>query len=152
MENKNLNIHSSIHSFTKEHHYGKLLTWKIHQGLKQGIKIEKIIEEVNWFWSSYLSDHFESEEQLLFPILGNDNELVKKAVLQHKKLRRLFEQPRKDLRVLYHIEEMLEQHIRFEEKVLYSEIQSVAMEFYPEQADEVYIFRPLKEWDTEAKW
>lgn len=72
---------------------------------------------------SNLKPHFEIEEQFVFPILGNENELVKQALAEHRKLKRLFEN-KEDLRKsISLIEEELEMHIRFEERVLFHEIQ-----------------------------
>ena len=80
----------------------------------------------DWFYKEHLCPHFEIEEDLIFPILGVTNELVCLALLQHKKLRQLFEK-NEDLEVtLEQIEKELTNHIRFEERILFNEIQRVA--------------------------
>ena len=66
------------------------------------------------------------EEKHVFSILGNDHELVKKALTDHRKLRRLFENETEVIKSLGLIEELLEAHIRFEERVLFNEIQKIA--------------------------
>lgn len=54
--------------------------------------------------------------------------MVKKAITQHKRLHRLFGQTEDILKSLSLIEEELEKHIRFEERVLFNEIQKIATE------------------------
>ena len=70
--------------------------------------------------------HFEVEEKYVFPVLGNENEMVKRALTEHRKLRRLFERVNDEEKNLGLIEELLDAHIRFEERVLFNEIQEVA--------------------------
>jgi len=60
---------------------------------------------------------------MIFPILGKENRLVRKAVSEHKRLRRLFESRQDIHKILNRIEEELEAHIRFEERVLFKEIE-----------------------------
>src|SRR5690606_31894126 len=73
-----------------------------------------------------LKPHFEIEEQYVFPILGIENELVKQALAEHRRLKRLFENENDLSKTNSLIEEELEKHIRFEERVLFNAIQSVA--------------------------
>ena len=78
--------------------------------------------------------HFAVEEKYVFSVLGNENELVKRALMEHRKLRRLFERVNEEEKNLGLIEEKLEAHIRFEERVLFNEIQDVAS---PSELDEI---------------
>ena len=116
----------ALQPLSRDHHHGLLLCWKIRQGIKLNVEPERIKKYLDWFWMSYLKPHFEIEEQFVFPILGNGNKLVKQALAEHRKLKRLFEN-KEDLRKsISLIVEELEKHIRFEERVLFNEIQSVA--------------------------
>ena len=72
--------------------------------------------------------HFKIEEEYLFPVLGEEHELVKKALADHRRLQRLFEEDKDVARSLSLIEEELEQHVRFEERELFNEIQKHAIE------------------------
>lgn len=62
----------------------------------------------------------------MFPVLGMDDPLVRKAMAEHRRLTRLFNATDDIAKTLGLIEEELEQHIRFEERVLFQEIQKVA--------------------------
>ena len=125
---------------SREHHHGLLLCWKIRTGLKKNVAPERIKKYVDWFFEQYLLPHFEIEELYIFPILGNEHESVKKALSEHRRLARLCNSKTDLLKNLNLIEEELESHIRFEERVLFNEIQEVAnktqLEFIKESHSE----------------
>lgn len=116
----------ALKSLSRDHHHGLLLCWKIRKGIKRNIAAERIKRYVDWFWNNHLIQHFEIEEKLLFPILGNQNELVKQTLAEHRRLKRLFENGNDIHKSINSIEEELEKHIRFEERVLFNEIQKIA--------------------------
>lgn len=82
----------------------------------------------DWFFKTHLTPHFETEETYIFPILEQDNERVKKALADHGRIRRLFAQTDNDAKTLSNIEVELDKHIRFEERILFPEIQEMATE------------------------
>ena len=133
----------NLKAISREHHHGLLLSWKIRNGIKKEIAPERIKTYIDWFYVEHLLPHFELEEKYVFPILGNENELVKKALTEHRRLVRLFESETTNMKNLIQIEEELESHIRFEERVLFNEIQAVATQ---EQLD------LIKEIHTEEKF
>ena len=116
----------ALKPLSRDHHHGLLLCWKIRQGIKLNIESGRIKTYLDWFWMSYLKPHFEVEEQNVFPFLGNENELVKQPLAEHRRLKRVFENGDDLPKTISLIEEELEKHIRFEERVLFNEIQSVA--------------------------
>ena len=75
-----------------------------------------------------MSTHFNIEEEFVFPLLGNEHELVKKALTDHRRLKRLFEDTTDIEKSLSLLEEELEKHIRFEERVLFPAIETIANE------------------------
>ena len=113
---------------SRDHHHGLLLCWKIRNGISKGVETRRIERYTDWFFKTHLAPHFELEEKYIFPILGTKNELVKKALSEHHKLIRLFTNDHEIESSLHKIEVALEQHIRFEERVLFKEIQQVASE------------------------
>jgi len=128
MKVKPIKRHKAIQPLSREHHQGLLLSWKIRTGFSKGVSTDRIKTYVDWFYKTYLIAHFEEEEKNIFPILGNNNELVKKAIAQHRRLDQLFRSTSEIEKSLKRIEEELEQHIRFEERILFNEIQKVASE------------------------
>lgn len=70
--------------------------------------------------------HFEFEEQYIFPILSEDAQLINRALLEHRELHQLFNTTENLTDTLTTLEEKLEQHIRFEERILFNKIQEIA--------------------------
>ena len=83
---------------------------------------------MDWFYDVHLRAYFELEENHIFPILGNDHPWIKKALADHRRLTRLLASTDYGIKTLGQIEEELEQHIRFEERQLFNEIQQLANE------------------------
>ncbi len=124
--NKPIKRHEALKTLSHEHHHGLLLCWKIRTGIKNNVELSRIKKYTDWFNINHLIPHFEVEEKYFFPILGKENELIKKAIAEHRRLKRLFEDDLDPQKTLNLIEEELERHIRFEERVLFNEIQKKA--------------------------
>lgn len=131
---KPIKRHAALKPLSREHHHGLLLCWKIRQGMKLNVETERIKQYTDWFKKEYLIPHFEAEEKYVFPVLGNDHTLVKRALSEHRRLKRLFNRKTDVSRALHLIEEELDGHIRFEERTLFNEIQQMASE---EQFEEI---------------
>ena len=58
--------HPSLVAFSRDHHFGLLLVWKIKYGLDNGIAPERISNYVLYFFEQDLEAHFKEEEQKLF--------------------------------------------------------------------------------------
>lgn len=128
MTSKPLKRHKSLQPLSRDHHQGLLLSWKIRSGFNKNIEATRMKTYTDWFFETHLMPHFELEELHIFPLLEADNELVKRALAEHRRLKRLFNETDDIEKSLSKIEEELEQHIRFEERVLFPEVQKVATE------------------------
>ncbi|MEO6348392.1 MAG: hemerythrin domain-containing protein [Aquaticitalea sp.] len=128
MTQKPLKRHKTLQPLSRDHHHGLLLSWKIRSGFNKKIEVERIKTYTDWFFMTHLIPHFELEEQHIFPLLKKDNDLVKRALSEHRRLKRLFNEENEIEKSLSKIEEELEHHIRFEERVLFPEIQKIASE------------------------
>lgn len=126
MTDKPIRRSEFLKPLSRDHHHGLLLSWKIRNGIKKGIALSRIKAYSAWFYQNYLNLHFEFEEKYIFSILGHENELVLKALTQHKTLKQLFESDLFDQEELISIANNLEIHIRFEERILFDEIQKIA--------------------------
>lgn len=123
---KPIKRHSSLQPLSRDHHRGLLLCLKIREGLKRDIDPQRIKAYADWSWEHELAPHFELEEKYTFTVLENNHPFVQQALSEHQELKVLFEK-QTDLReTLIKIEEKLKQHIRFEERVLFNEIQDRA--------------------------
>ncbi len=108
---------------SREHHQGLLLCWKIKTAFSKGVSLERVKLYADWFYKNHLLPHFEMEEKFIFPVLGNENSLIKYAINDHKRLSQLFCNETQIEISLQQIQVELEKHIRFEERVLFDEIQ-----------------------------
>ena len=138
MKQKPLKRHKALQPLSREHHHGLLLSWKIRSGFSKNIEIERIKAYADWFFEHQLIPHFDLEEAHIFSILEPDNELLKRAMAEHRRLKRLFSDKKDIEKSLHKIEEELEQHIRFEERILFPAIQLIATEEQLEHIAEVH--------------
>lgn len=109
----------------KEHDHVLQLCSRIREGLNRKVETARIRSYAEWFKENYLEPHFHIEEQVVFPVLGT-NVRVKRALANHRRINRLLNCSCEDLKVLNLLEEELSRHIRFEERILYREIEKVA--------------------------
>jgi len=118
--------HQAIVSFSKDHHFGLLLVWKIRQGLNKAVNPERISNYVTFFFKEDLEKHFAEEEQLLFSKLPADDGLRKQAETDHQAIYKLvaaIEKKKDDAVLLNQLADELEKHIRFEERELFNHLQ-----------------------------
>ena len=119
--------HQAIVSFSKDHHFGLLLAWKIRQGLEKGVNAERISKYVVYFFKKDLEKHFKDEEQLLFCKLPVDDALRKRAEEEHQSIYNLvnaIDENKNDTNLLKQLANELEKHIRFEERELFNHLQN----------------------------
>lgn len=129
MENKKpLKRHESLKPLSREHHHGLLLCFKIREGQKKGIEPQRIKAYTNFFYKTQLIPHFAFEEKEVFPLLGAEDDLVKQALAEHKRLESLFFENENLAETQTAIEKELQAHIRFEERVLFTKIQETTNE------------------------
>ncbi len=129
--NSPIKRHQALVSFSKDHHFGLLLVWKIRQGLKKAVSNERISNYVLYFFKEDLAKHFSDEEQMLFNQLPADDILRLRAEEEHKNIYDLVTLIRKnkdDAALLNSIADELEKHIRFEEREFFNHIQKIIPE------------------------
>ena len=123
--------------YSKDHHHGLLLGWKLRTGHKKGIGPLRMRMYSEWFYETHLKPHFELEEKYLFPVLGNQHELVIKALDQHREIHSIMKHPLDETRLMQ-LADVLEAHIRFEERELFGQIQAAATEAQLAKIKEVH--------------
>lgn len=116
---------NALKSLSVEHRQVLKLCENIRTGLSKNIEKQRIRRYTDWFKENYLDLHFALEEQHIFPLLGN-NVRVKKALANHRRINKLLSCECENERVLNLLEEELSTYIRFEERVLYKEIEVTA--------------------------
>ena len=126
-------------TFSKDHHFSLLLAWKIRQDLENKVKAEHVCSYVLGFFNDNLQQHFKEEEELIFCKLSTDDALRKQAEDEHKKIYLLIESIRQNTsnkEFLKEFANMLEAHVRFEERTLFNHLQE---HMTPEELEEVFL-------------
>jgi hypothetical protein len=142
--------HIAMQALSRDHHHGLLLCWKIREGRKRAVDPGRIMTYVKWFWTNQLKPHFEEEEKHVFTILPDDHPHIRQALAEHRRLRELMEVRNATDDVLGDIEKELDAHIRFEERVLFNEIQDKASEIQLQKIAEIHAENPACDtWEDE---
>lgn len=128
---KPIKRNAAIVEFSRDHHFSLLLVWKIREGIKKAIACDRISHYVLHFYETELSPHFHNEEILLFSKIAIDNNLRNTAEADHAAIGRLVATLQKnpsDQKLLLQIADVLEKHIRFEERQLFNYLQEAIPE------------------------
>lgn len=114
-----------LQGVSREHHHALLLSWKINQGIKKNVDTKRILSYIQWFREEHLKPHFEIEEKWIFPILGKEDPMVKRALEDHQHLMSMahLEMDTHELEIFA---DDLKEHIRFEERELFQKAQNQA--------------------------
>lgn len=118
-----------LQPLSREHHEGLLFVWKIRQGLKNGTDVSLVGRFVQWFWEAHLDHHFKQEEQVLLPLLPGDA-LLTRMQDEHQEIEALLHinQSIPDRALLEQIAQLVNDHIRFEERELFPHIEQSVTE------------------------
>lgn len=136
---KPIKRHQALQPLSRQHHFGLLFSWKLRKGFSKNIAPERLQKYATWFFEEEIKPHFEAEEKHVFTVLEEDNELVQRALKEHRRLERLFKEKENPEKSLSKLEEELDAHIRFEERILFNEIQKVATESQLEKIAEIHL-------------
>lgn len=118
------------------------------EGVRQNIDTKRIKNYAEWYYSNDLAPHFKFEEEYVFSILGIDNDLIKKALTQHRRLKKYFTKYIESEKSLSRIEEELETLIRFEERTVFPAIRNNIKINRILLSPEVFPYKlNAKEWD-----
>lgn len=120
--------HPAIVEYSKDHHFGLLLVWKIRQGVKNKIEKERIGKYVKMYFQYDLKAHFDEEEKFLLPLLPRTNKLRVKLEEEHTELKQYITAIVKGTfgyETLDKFTNLLESHIRFEEREFFQHLQKV---------------------------
>lgn len=139
--------HASLIPLSHDHHLGLVLAQRIRRGRSKNPRSQWPTDPVAqrnrslWLYESLLRPHFRAEEEVVFPLarryLGDRKELVRALFRQHVELERWVEEMRTAeagelKRPMLQFAQLLERHIRREERVLFESIQELVP---PEELD-----------------
>jgi hemerythrin-like domain-containing protein len=121
---------ANLKPLSRDHHTGLLLCWKIREGLSRNVSTDRIKDYVLFSFEEELAPHFQLEERLVFSLKRPGDEQTGKALEQHANLRNVItmmkSKPETDKADLRRFAELLDDHIRFEERELFPYIEQTA--------------------------
>lgn len=134
--------HEALHPLSHHHHH----TLKLAQELKNAddnASIQQMTRDIIHFWESDGKDHFRDEEEVLLPLYGQYESLdqpdIKELLLQHVQVRsyiqRIRGSRRHDRQIFRDLGELLQKHVRLEERVVFPMIEKAVPENYLFQAN-----------------
>jgi len=126
MDPKPIKRTSQLLPVSREHHFGLLFCWKIRQGIKKSIAVDRMLDYLKFFFDGHLKEHFADEERLLFT--DRSDTLVQSAIRQHTALRHEIENLLNSAGTvkpeqLGRLADELDEHIRFEERTLFPHLE-----------------------------
>lgn len=141
-----------LRPLSHDHHHGLQLCWKIRTAFAKKVDPIRIKTYTDWFYNTHLRAHFALEENYVFTVLDTDHELIIRALEEHRRLDHLFTQTDELEPTLLLIEKELEAHIRFEERVLFAEIQKIATVDQLAKIKEIHTEEAFVEKDNDPFW
>jgi hemerythrin-like domain-containing protein len=122
---------------SREHHDGLLFAWKIKQGIENKATLEAMRNYTLWFWRHHIKPHFFQEEKILLPNMPADHPLAVRLQEDHDQIRELILglDAEADKRTLTILCDLLNTHIRFEERELFAYLEKILT---PEQLDDIF--------------
>jgi iron-sulfur cluster repair protein YtfE (RIC family) len=149
---KPLKRHPALIPYSHDHHTGLMFILNIRKGLKNNIAAERIRQYVLYFFNEDLKQHFHDEELNLFPLLPANNLLRIQAEQEHRNIYLLIDKidtKQSDSNLLTMFSDTLDNHIRFEERILFPHIQkNISLPEVLHSRTE----NMLPECDISAKW
>ena len=123
---KPISRNEHIKKLSREHHFSLLFCWKIRQGLKMNVAMERISKYVQYFWQQHLQPHFREEENIFFAPIKD--RLVQRAVNEHKYIKQQIEDlanysGNNGRKSLEKIADMVYEHVRYEERDLFPHLE-----------------------------
>ena len=118
--------HEALVQLSRDHHFGLLLCWKLKEGLKREISVERMEKYIQLFYQQNLKPHFGEEEDSIFKVLGYEHPMIKEAMSQHQTIHKMIDEGFSTPEEIEKFRALLELHIRTEEREIFPEIERQA--------------------------
>lgn len=121
-----------LQPLSRQHHNGLFFCLLLEKGVKK--QADKILmrDFCQYFWEKDLEHHFELEEKNLTPFSSYDDlkEGIDRMMKEHVFIRKFFTNPDilNEYSIFDQLQQLIDKHIRFEERELFPLIQSVINE------------------------
>jgi hemerythrin-like domain-containing protein len=126
--------HEQLQPLSRQHHNGLLAALLLKKGMAKSADANVMADFIIDFWKNDLQNHFESEEQVIIPSLVNtafDKILNDQLLREHGLIRSYIDSLKNnadDASTIKAFTELLEKHIRFEERIYFPEAEKILSE------------------------
>ncbi len=126
-----------LQPLSREHHDGLLFVWKLRQGLANNTPAYAMRDYTSWYWKHHIKAHFFQEEKILLNYIEKSNPLAQKLKSDHDNIREIVLKIDRDADSydFFWLCNLLESHIRFEEREFFGFLES---ELTENQLTEIY--------------
>ena len=145
--------HPSLTLLSHDHHHGLALALRCRRQALGQIKpmgaqgLKERVKEYKDFFAQNLVPHFQAEEEILFPLIraraAGSHSLIDELLKDHEQLRKwegCLEEDKGPAKVLFDLGDLLERHIRREEREFFPIFENLAA-----QVDAERIGKEIKE-------
>lgn len=126
-ESKPIKRSEQLAPLSREHHEGLLFAWKIKQGIDHGAPLDIMRKYALWYWKHHIKPHFFQEEKILLPFFPDSDPLAERMMEEHDQIRELILglNDERDNRTMIILCELINQHIRFEEREVFPYLEKI---------------------------
>ncbi len=134
--------HEALHPLSHHHHHTLVMAQQL-KNADDKASIQQMTRDVINFWQHDGEDHFRDEEEVLLPLYAQyetvDIPEIQEMLIQHVQIRSYVQQirgtQRKDRQIFRNLGELLQKHVRLEERVIFPMIEQAIPENYLYQAN-----------------
>ena len=128
--------HATLQPLSRQHHQGLLASLLLEKGLKKNASLKEMRDFIIQFWEEELRLHFEKEDVLFLPLAYKYPQLLDGLTQlknEHQEIRMIIQKLNNEARskqydTIASFANLLEKHIRFEERQLFNAIQEILPE------------------------
>ena len=131
--------HPALHRLSHDHHQGLILAQQLKKGAPQykgmPLTLEGKKDYTLSFYNDELVQHFKDEEEILFPLVNEKNsdlnKMISEIISEHRKMESLAKKLENTTileELLDELGQLLEKHIRKEERELFTAIEKILTE------------------------
>jgi hemerythrin-like domain-containing protein len=122
-----------LRNLSEEHHHGLVAARRLRQAAQGKRAIEEAVEQFLAAWRGEIQPHFRAEEEVLLPeyarVVPADDPLITRTLTEHVALRRAVRALERSAgserqSLAAEIGQALDDHIRFEERVLFPTVEA----------------------------
>jgi hemerythrin-like domain-containing protein len=120
---------AELATLSREHHVALELALRLKRATSE--QADRLAAQAGEFWRKESREHFRLEEELLLPRLarsaGSEDPDIARTLNDHAELRRRFasvDRGESDVEALEQLGQLLTDHVRFEERVLFPRIEA----------------------------